>query len=162
MDNNFFSVLPSTDVTGVELGSIFKNAFAVGMGFASATNKPGRNFVGAYFTQALKEMQIIGCAMGAEADSFYQLSGLGDLLATSLSDKSHNFTAGKLLGEGLSLKQVEAEVGILPEGVNTLAVMQAIAKDKGLTLPLIQLLQQVLEQGLTPEQFFLRFNSCLQ
>ncbi len=162
MDNAFFSVLPSTDVTGVELGGIFKNAYAVGMGFASSINRPGRNFVGAYFTQALKEMCLIGCAMGAEADSFYHLSGLGDLLATSLSDKSHNFTAGKLLGEGLSLHQVEVEAGVLPEGVNTLRVMQAIAENKGLALPLIQLLQQVLEQGFTPAQFFQRFNACLQ
>lgn len=162
LESERMTVLFSNDIVGVELCSILKNAYAIGMGIASSTGRPGLNFAGAYLVQALCEMQHIGKALGAMHESFYGFAGLGDLVATAMSETSHNHTCGRLLGEGLGLSQVEQKMGLLPEGVNTLHVMLKLAGDRGIALPLAQLLQQVLDEHLTAEQFHQRFNGCLR
>lgn len=145
--NDRFHVQLSADVRGVELGGILKNIYAIGLGAAHDQGQPGLNFVGAYLSQALAEMQRIGVALGASSDSFYGFSGLGDLLATAMSEQSHNFRFGRLIGQGLSLAEAGKQTGLLPEGVNTLQVMSAIADEQQLAVPLLQALQQLLECG---------------
>ena len=156
------SVLMTADVRGTELGGILKNAYAVGLGFASAGGRPGRNFVGAYLTCALSEMCRVGKVLGATEQSFYVYSGLGDLLATALSDKSHNFTLGKLLGDGMSLQQVQDELGLLPEGFNTLQSIITVGDREGVDVPLARLLHQACFDRLTIHQFFDLFNACVR
>lgn len=161
LENSRFSVRISTDVVGVELGGILKNVYAIGMGFAYSMMPYGLNFVGAYFTQALKEMQQLGVSLGADANTFYDFSGVGDLIATAMSEQSHNHIMGEWLSKGASVAEVKKEMHVLPEGFNTLSVMLTMAKEHHVHLPLAELLQQVLDNALTPEQFFDRFNACL-
>lgn len=147
MTNDHFTVLLSDDVVGVELGGILKNIYAIGLGAAHAEGPPGLNFVGAYLTQALGEMQRIGMTLGASAESFYSFSGVGDLVATAMSEQSHNYRFGKLIGSGMTLAEAGDKAGLLPEGVNTLQVMAKLADEQQLQLPLLRALQQLLEEG---------------
>lgn len=160
-DTDRITVMPSVDMAGVELAAIFKNAYAAGLGFVSAAGRPGRNLVGAFLTCALMEMCRVGQGLGADASTFYGYAGLGDLLATALSDKSHNFTFGKMVGDGMTLAQVQDAMGILPEGINTLQGLLALAREKGLDLPLANLLHEAFFDGLSVHQFLQRFNACL-
>jgi glycerol-3-phosphate dehydrogenase (NAD(P)+) len=140
LSNHEFSVVTSHDVIGVELGGVLKNIYAMGLGYFQAEQPQGFNFIGAYLSQALLEMKIVGVAMGAEAKSFNGVSGIGDLIATALSDDSHNAKFGRLLGQGLPLAQIEDMLGLFPEGFNVLSVVMQLADDKQLQLPLAQLI----------------------
>ena len=112
----------------------------MGLGYFQAEQPQGFNFIGAYLCQALLEMKTIGVAMGAEAKSFNGVSGIGDLIATALSDDSHNAKFGRLLGQGLPLAQIEDMLGLFPEGFNVLSVVMRLADDKQLQLPLARLI----------------------
>ena len=161
LNGSRFAVLPSDDVSGVELGGILKNIYALGLGIFAAQGELGLNFVGAYLTQALAEMQALGSILGARPESFLLPSGIGDLIATSLSEHSHNRTMGRLIGEGHSLAEVREKMGNLPEGYNTLQVAVSLAQKNGITLPLATLLHEVVEGKLPPEQFMERFVGVL-
>ena len=156
-----FTVLLSRDVVGIELGAIFKNVYALGMGMAGGAKVSGLDFAGAYLVQALWEIQQLGQKLGAQGDSFLGVAGLGDLIATAMSEDSHNYTCGKWLGEGYHLPEIEKIMGTLPEGINTLRVMLFMAQDYQLELPLASLLRQVIDHELAMSDFYQQFNACL-
>ena len=95
-----------------------------------------RNFRAVYLTNSLEEMARFGQTMGAQTDTFLYLSGLGDLLATSLSEHSHNRRFGERLAQGQSLEQIEADMGVLPEGYRTVSAVLYLAEKHGLRLPM--------------------------
>lgn len=161
MNNNSFAVAGYDDALGVELGGVLKNIYALGMGLFDKHSQNGLNFVGAYLTQALREMNDLGTAIGAKPESFYQLSGVGDLITTAMSDDSHNRSMGRLIAEGKSVEQVTEMMGVLPEGYNTLAVALTIAGQKNIQLPLAELLHQVINNNLSLDDFFIRFTALL-
>ncbi len=141
LNNAHFFVQASNDPVGVELGGILKNIYALGMGmFADG----GMNFTGAYLTQALAEMKTLGVALAARSETFDGLAGIGDLIATSLSDHSHNRTMGGLVAEGLSLAEVEQRMGILPEGYHTLSIALSLASERQVAMPVASLLDAVI------------------
>ena len=123
LDNDFFRTRFSNDEIGVELGGILKNIYTIGLGIFDGKNKKGTNLRAIYLTIALEEIEKIGKSFGAKEKTFYSLSGIGDLLATSLSKHSHNRKMGKLLADGLSLKEIEKKMDGLPEGYYTLKAL---------------------------------------
>ena len=100
--------------------------------------------------------------MGAKAESFSSLSGIGDLITTAMSEHSHNRSMGQLVAQGLSIKAIQEKVGVLPEGYNTLKVALQLAQQHQLQLPLAQLLSEVINSQLAVDAFFEQFTARLR
>ncbi len=114
-------------------------------------------FRAVYLTLALEEMARIGVAMGARLETFLYLAGIGDLLATSLSQHSHNRHLGERLAQGAALEKIRAEMGVLPEGYNTLKATLYIAEKLHVAAPLAKGLWDVINGRLQAQQFIAAF-----
>lgn len=157
LDNNHFRVRFSHDEIGVELGGVLKNACVIGLGLFDGKQIDSVNFRSVYLTLALEEMTRIGAALGAQPETFAYLAGLGDLLATALSAVSHNRRLGQLLAAELSLHEIERDMGVLPEGYNTLQTILLIAEKWHVPAPLAEGLWDVTTGRSSAEHFIYAF-----
>jgi glycerol-3-phosphate dehydrogenase (NAD(P)+) len=153
LDTQHFRVRFSNDPAGVELGGILKNVYAIGLGFFAGKQITSANFRAAYLTLALEEMARLGEALGAQHDTFFYLSGMGDLLATSLSEHSHNRRMGELLAEGHPVEEIKTIMGVLPEGYQTLQTILLLAEKVHVPVPLALGLWNVINGKYTVESF---------
>jgi glycerol-3-phosphate dehydrogenase (NAD(P)+) len=142
-------VYASDDPVGVEVGGAVKNVLAIATGIADALAL-GHNARAALVTRGLAEMTRLGVALGARAETFMGLSGLGDLVLTTTGDLSRNRQVGLALGRGEMLAQVLARLGHVAEGVLTAPVVLARAAALGVDMPLCDAVAQVLAGRLTP------------
>jgi glycerol-3-phosphate dehydrogenase (NAD(P)+) len=153
-------IYTSTDIAGVEVGGALKNvlAIATGMldGMATAAGGPGLNARAALITRGLAEMTRLGLALGARAETFMGLSGLGDLVLTATGDLSRNRKVGLLLAQGLALPDALARLGHVAEGVYTARVAADRAQQLGIEMPITQAVVQVLEARLSPQDAMTR------
>lgn len=145
-------VYTSDDVVGVEVGGAVKNVLAIATGIVDGMPQPGLNARAALITRGLAEMTRLGLALGARADTFMGLSGLGDLVLTATGDLSRNRRVGLLLARGLALPQILQELGHVAEGVYSAATVLARARSLGVEMPITEAVVDVLESRLTPEQ----------
>ncbi|MGD2078887.1 MAG: NAD(P)H-dependent glycerol-3-phosphate dehydrogenase, partial [Chloroflexota bacterium] len=159
LDNVCFRTRFSDDVVGVELGGVLKNIYAIGLGIFDGKDIQSVNFRSVYLTIALEEIARLGVAMGAKIETFLYLSGIGDLLATSLSEHSHNRSLGERLASGRSLEEIRREMGVLPEGYNTLEVALYIAEKLHVSIPLAKGLWDVLHGRYEADRFITAFVS---
>lgn len=157
LDATHFRTRFSHDAMGVELGGLLKNIYAIGLGIFDGRQIDSVNFRSVYLTIALEEMTKIGVALGAQAETFAYLPGMGDLLATSLSPHSHNRHLGERLSQGWTLDAIRGEMGVLPEGFNTLRIMLNIAEKMHVSLPLARALWDVIHGRLDAEHFIFAF-----
>jgi glycerol-3-phosphate dehydrogenase (NAD(P)+) len=157
LDNDYFRTRFSRDTIGVELGGILKNIYAIGLGLFDGKQITSINFRAVYLTIALEEMAKIGAGMGAEIETFLYLPGMGDLLATSLSEHSHNRRMGELLAQGLTLEQIKAEMGVLSEGYNTLQAVLYITEKLHVSIPLARGLWDVINGRVEADHFIYAF-----
>jgi len=157
MDNGYFRTRFSDDGTGVELGGIMKNIYAIGLGMFDGKEIRSVNFRSAYLTMALEEMAEMGTRLGARRETFFYLSGLGDLIATSLSEHSHNRRMGELLAGGLNLEEIRRRMGILPEGYNAAQSILYLAEKLHVPMPLAKNLWDVINGRFEVEKFISLF-----
>jgi len=157
LDNDHFRTRFSDDEIGVELGGILKNIYAIGLGLFDGEQITSVNFRSVYLTLAIEEITRIGVALGAKVETFLYLSGIGDLLATSLSGHSHNRRMGELLAQGLSRAAIEKEMGVTPEGYNTLRSMLYIAEKMHVAMPLAKGLWDVINSRYSANKFIHSF-----
>jgi glycerol-3-phosphate dehydrogenase (NAD(P)+) len=157
LESRYFRTRFSDDATGIELGGILKNVYAIGLGLFDGKGITSVNFRSVYLTIALEEMTKLGVGLGAKAETFSYLAGLGDLLATSLSSHSHNRRMGELLATGNSLEAVEEQMGVLPEGYKTLRMALDIAEKLHISLPLARGLWDVIHSRVEAETFIFAF-----
>jgi glycerol-3-phosphate dehydrogenase (NAD(P)+) len=157
LDNNCFRTRFSDDTTGVELGGILKNIYTIGLGLFDGKEITSVNFRAAYLTIAMEEIAKIGSAMGARIETFLYLAGIGDLLATSLSEHSHNRKMGTYLAQGLSLDEIRSEMGVLPEGYNTLQIVLYVAEKLHVSIPLAKGIWDVIHGRYDAEYFIESF-----
>jgi glycerol-3-phosphate dehydrogenase (NAD(P)+) len=157
LDNEYFRTRFSDDAVGVELGGILKNIYAIGLGLFDGKQIKSINFRAVYLTLAIEEITRIGVSLGATIETFLYLSGVGDLLATSLSEHSHNRRMGELLAQGLTLPEIEKEMGVAPEGFNTLRSMLYIAEKMHVSMPLAKGLWDVIHGRSSAEKFIASF-----
>jgi glycerol-3-phosphate dehydrogenase (NAD(P)+) len=152
-------VYTSDDPVGVEVGGAVKNVLAIATGIADGM--PGRdggpvglglNARAALITRGLAEMTRLGVALGARAETFMGLSGLGDLVLTATGDLSRNRTVGRLLAEGLPLARILAELGHVAEGVTSATMVLRRAQALGVDMPITQAVVAVLDGVTTPAQ----------
>ena len=147
-----FRVYTSSDPLGAELGGTLKNIMAIAVGVCDGLNL-GTNAKSALITRALPEVIQIGMKLGAaEVETFYGLSGLGDMLATCSSSLSRNYRVGFGLAKGKPLAQVLEALGGTAEGVNTANVLIAIADREGIAAPISRLVNRLLQGSITPQQ----------
>jgi len=146
--NTSVRVYTSDDVAGVELGGALKNVMALAAGMADGLEL-GDNAKAALLTRGLREMVRFGVAHGGRAETFYGLSGLGDLLATAASPLSRNRSAGERLARGATLAELEAGRQVV-EGVYTTAALHEWAQRSGEDLPITEAVWRVVYRGADP------------
>ncbi len=146
---DYFRIYTNHDVAGVELAGALKNIIALAAGIADGLGF-GDNTRAALMTRGLTEMARLGAACGAEAATFSGLAGLGDLIATCTSSHSRNRRAGLSLAAGRSISEIQAESGMVVEGVRATAAAWKLAQAKGVAMPITATLYQVLYENLSP------------
>ncbi len=137
-------VYSSTDVVGVEVGGAVKNVLAIAVGALDGLQL-GLNARAALITRGLAEMTRLGVALGARAETFMGLSGLGDLVLTTTGALSRNRRVGLLLADGYSLAQAQAALGHVAEGVPSAPVVLARARSVGVEMPITQSVVSLLQ-----------------
>ena len=142
-------IYTSSDPVGVEVGGAVKNVMAIATGIADGMGL-GLNARAALITRGLAEMTRLGVALGARAETFMGLSGLGDLVLTATGDLSRNRKVGLRLAEGQPLARVLAELGHVAEGVYSAPVVLQRAQSLGVDMPITQAVVRVLDGSLTP------------
>lgn len=148
MDENL-RIYISTDVKGVELGGALKNIMAFCAGIA-AELKLGDNTFAALITRGLTEISRLGVAMGGNHNTFYGLSGLGDLIVTCLSEHSRNRRAGKCIGRGLTVEETRKEIGMVVESFDNIEVTYKLSKKYNIEMPIVNTVYDILYNGLEP------------
>jgi glycerol-3-phosphate dehydrogenase (NAD(P)+) len=148
-------VYTSDDPVGVEVGGAVKNVLAIATGIADGMPGPeglGLNARAALITRGLAEMTRLGVALGARAETFMGLSGLGDLVLTATGNLSRNRTVGRLLAQGLPLARILTELGHVAEGVSTAPMVLRRARALGVEMPITEAVTAVIDGRITPAQ----------
>ncbi|AOW12346.1 glycerol-3-phosphate dehydrogenase [Hydrogenophaga crassostreae] len=144
-------VYGNDDIVGVEVGGAVKNVLAIATGLCDGLNL-GLNARAALVTRGLAEMSRLGLALGAKAETFMGLSGLGDLVLTATGDLSRNRKVGQLLAQGLSLEQAVASLGHVAEGVYSARTVVQRARVSGVDMPISEAVVALLEGQTQPAQ----------
>ena len=141
--NSVFRVYTSPDILGIELGAALKNVIALAAGTADGLGY-GDNLKAALITRGIAEISRLGLAMGAQAETLYGLSGIGDLIVTCESLHSRNRKAGYLIGKGATMQEAMDQVQMVVEGVYSAKAAVGLAKKYKVELPIIEAVNRVL------------------
>jgi glycerol-3-phosphate dehydrogenase (NAD(P)+) len=146
-----FRVYTSDDIPGLELGGALKNVVAIAAGVLDGLGF-GTNAKAALLTRGLVEIVRLGVASGARRETFYGLSGLGDLTTTCVSQYSRNRWLGEEIGRGKKLKDILKETDMVIEGVATAKAAYDLAKKRGVEMPIATEIYRVLYEGKDPRK----------
>ena len=149
LSTDTFRVYTNNDIKGVEIGGAVKNVIAIATGISDGIGL-GNNARASLITRGLYEMKRIALVYGANSETLYGLSGLGDLVLTATGDLSRNRRFGVLIGKGLSVNQALKEIGQVVEGLDTVKAINQIAKKYDIELPISLTVYRVLYEGLKP------------
>ncbi|MGA7203589.1 MAG: NAD(P)H-dependent glycerol-3-phosphate dehydrogenase [Specibacter sp.] len=144
----YFRPYTNDDVVGVEIGGIVKNVIALCVGICEG-QKVGDNTKASVITRGLAETTRLALALGGKAETLSGLAGLGDLVATCSSSLSRNHTAGRMLGEGLTLDEVNNRMTQTAEGIKSGRAVSDLARKMGVEMPITNAVVAVLEGKLT-------------
>ena len=148
---DFFRVYTSPDMVGIELGGALKNVIALAAGIADGLGC-GDNMKAAIITRGIVEITSLGTKMGGHMETITGLSGIGDLIVTCASRHSRNRRAGFLIGQGMSYHEAMNEVKMVVEGVYSAKAALALAEKYGVTMPIVETVNQVLFEGMTAQE----------
>ena len=155
IQNNFsdenFRVYTSNDVIGVELGGALKNVIALAVGIVEGM-KLGENTKAALMTRGMIEIARLGIRMGAHANTFFGLSGIGDLITTCFSPYGRNLKVGIMIGEGKSVEQIVKSMEMVAEGVPTTEAAIELGRKYQVDMPIIQQIYDVVTLKKTPQE----------
>ena len=147
--NSYFRVYSSNDILGVELGGAFKNVIAIGAGIIDGAGF-GDNTKAAIMTRGVAEISRLGLSMGASAETFAGLSGMGDLIVTCMSRHSRNRYVGEQIGKGKKLKQILKSMEMVAEGVETSRAASQLAKKHDVETPITNEVYKILFEDKDP------------
>ncbi len=156
--NEYIRVYTNTDVVGVELGGATKNIIALGAGILDGLGY-GDNTKAALMTRGMHEITKLGVILGANINTFYGLTGMGDLIVTCGSMHSRNRRAGILLGQGKKLDETLVEIGMVVEGVEAVKIVHELSKKLDVDMPLTEALYSVLFENAEPKEMLLSLMS---
>ena len=148
--NEYMRIYKSRDVVGVEVGGALKNIIAFCAGICAELNF-GTNAEAALITRGLAEITRLGEKMGADKNTFFGLSGLGDLILTCSSDESRNRRAGRLIGKGKTIEEAKKEIGMTIESVENIEVAKKLAEKYDVEMPIVNAAYDVLYNNLKPQ-----------
>ncbi|OPJ65562.1 NAD(P)H-dependent glycerol-3-phosphate dehydrogenase [Clostridium chromiireducens] len=131
----YFRVYTNDDIIGVEVGGAVKNVIALAAGVIDGLGY-GDNTKAALLTRGMKEISRVGIALGGRAETFYGLTGMGDLIVTCTSMHSRNRRAGLLIGKGMSLEEALKEIGMVVEGVKACRAFYQLKEKIGISMPI--------------------------
>lgn len=145
-----FRVYTSPDMKGIELSASMKNVIALAAGTADGLGC-GDNAKAALITRGIAEIARLGQAMGCKAETFWGLSGIGDLIVTCASVHSRNRKAGYLIGKGYTMEEAMKEVNMVVEGVYSAKAGRELAQKYHVETPIIEQMNQVLFEKKSPQ-----------
>lgn len=148
--NEYFRVYPNSDVIGVEVGGAVKNVIALCAGISDGLGF-GDNAKAGLITRGLAEITRLGVKMGGRPETFYGLTGVGDLVVTCASKHSRNHKAGEFLGQGYSLAEAIKKVNMVVEGVNAARAVRELGKKYEVEMPITEQACLVLFEGKNPK-----------
>jgi len=139
----------NTDVIGVEIGGSAKNVLAIAAGISDGVGY-GDNAKAALITRGLAEIRRLGLAVGARAQTFAGLAGIGDLVVTCMSQHSRNRFLGEQIGKGKTIDEVLDEMNMVAEGVRTTQSIYQLAQRHEIEMPITEAVYSVLFNGERP------------
>ncbi|MGK0554557.1 NAD(P)H-dependent glycerol-3-phosphate dehydrogenase [Macrococcus capreoli] len=145
--NDYFRVYTNDDLIGVEIGGALKNIIALAAGITDGLGY-GDNAKAALMTRGLAEITRLGTKMGADPMTFLGLAGIGDLIVTCTSVHSRNWKCGNMLGQGATLDEALAKMGMVVEGVRTTEAAYEMSKAFNVEMPITTALYQLLFEDL--------------
>jgi glycerol-3-phosphate dehydrogenase (NAD(P)+) len=145
-----FRAYTSSDIVGVEVGGAVKNVLAIGAGICDGLGF-GANTRVALITRGLVEMTRLGVALGADASTFMGLAGMGDLVLTCTDDQSRNRRMGLALAAGKSIKEAEAEIQQVVEGVLAAEAVHRVSRRAEVEMPICEQIYRILYEGAEPQ-----------
>lgn len=149
--NHYFRVYTNKDVIGVELGAALKNIIALGAGIVNGLGY-GDNAKAALVTRGLVEITRFGLFFGALQETFSGLSGVGDLIVTCTSVHSRNWQFGHKIGKGYTKDEALNAINMAVEGVYTVKVVNELAKQHGIDMPITKAIYEVIYNGVSPKE----------
>lgn len=141
--NENFRIYTSSDVLGIEVGGSLKNVIALAAGIADGLGY-GDNTKAALITRGIHEISRLGVAMGGRLQTFYGLTGMGDLIVTCASMHSRNRRAGILIGQGKTMKEAMDEVQMVVEGVYSAKAALILARKYNIPMPITEKINEIL------------------
>ena len=147
---NKFRVYTNEDIIGVEIGGAVKNIIALAAGIGDGIGY-GDNAKAALMTRGMSEIVKIGTKLGGKRETFFGLTGMGDLIVTCTSMHSRNRRAGILIGKGMTTDEATKEVGMVVEGIKACKAFYQLKEKIGVSMPITDVLYKVLFQGKDPE-----------
>ncbi len=142
-----FRVYISSDVMGIEIGAALKNVVALAAGMADGLGY-GDNTKAALITRGIAEIARLGISMGGRIETFYGLTGIGDLIVTCASMHSRNRRAGILIGKGASMEEAMKEVKMVVEGVYSAKAGYALSQKYDVSMPIVEQVNRILFEGM--------------
>lgn len=158
---SFLRVYTSDDIAGVEYGGSLKNIIAIAAGVIDGVGF-GDNTKSALLTRGLAEITRLGVAMGAKKETFYGLSGLGDLVVTCISKFSRNRFVGEEIGKGKTLEEILSKMEMIAEGVKTTKSVYKLSIEKKVEMPITKEVYEVLFNKKKPKDAVLSLMGRLQ
>ena len=144
-------IYTNDDVVGCEYGGALKNVIAIAAGVCDGLGY-GDNTKGALLTRGLAEIGRLGVAMGGRRETFFGLTGMGDLITTAMSRHSRNRHVGERLGRGETLEQVLGGMVMVAEGVNTSRAARDLGRERGVELPITEQVCAIALEGRSPRE----------
>ena len=141
--NDVFRVYTSSDILGMELGGSLKNVVALAAGIADGLGY-GDNTKAALITRGIAEIARLGVAMGGQSETFYGLTGMGDLIVTCASVHSRNRKAGVLIGQGKTMDEAMKEVKMVVAGVYSAKAAMLLSEKYNVSMPIIEQVNLIL------------------
>lgn len=146
----YFRVYTNNDLVGVEVGGAVKNIIAFAAGISDGIGY-GDNAKAALMTRGMSEIVRAGKALGGDTETFFGLTGMGDLIVTCTSMHSRNRRAGILVGKGMSIEEATKEVGMVVEGVKACKAFYMMSENKHISMPITHALYDVIFNGKDPK-----------
>ncbi|MCE5220407.1 MAG: NAD(P)H-dependent glycerol-3-phosphate dehydrogenase [Clostridium sp.] len=143
---SYFRIYTNDDIIGVEIGGAVKNIIALAAGVIDGLGY-GDNTKAALLTRGMKEITRVGIALGGKAETFYGLTGMGDLIVTCTSMHSRNRRAGFLIGKGMPVEEALKEIGMVVEGVKACRAFYQLKEKIGISMPITDGIYKSLFEG---------------
>ncbi len=140
--NTYFRPYITTDIIGVQVGAALKNVMSLGVGIADGAGC-SENTKAFLLTRGLAEIAQLAVSLGAKQETVYGLSGLGDLILSSMGTHGRNVALGRQLGQGKTIAELEQIVDVMPESINTLTSLEQLIQRRKLDLPVCRGIYQV-------------------